>query len=42
MFKLIEGKGFRGTYTNAFASLDDMLSARHYLVDRARAAGVTV
>ena len=42
MFKLIEGKGFCGTYTNAFATLNDMLAARHYLVDQARAAGVPV
>ena len=42
MFKLIEDTGFRGTYTNAFGTLDDMLAARHYLVDQARAAGVTV
>ena len=40
MFKLIEGKGFRGTYTNAFGTLDDMLAARHTLVARAAAAGV--
>jgi sugar phosphate isomerase/epimerase len=42
MFRLIEGKGFRGAYTNAFGTLDDMLAARHYLVEQARAAGVTV
>ena len=42
MFKLIEGKGYRGHYTNAFGSLDDMLAARHYLVEKARAAGVAV
>ena len=42
MFKLIEGKGYRGHYTNAFGSLGDMLSARDYLVDRAREAGVKV
>lgn len=40
MFKLIEGKGFRGNYTSAFGSLDDMLAARHVLVARAAAAGV--
>jgi sugar phosphate isomerase/epimerase len=39
MFALIEGKGYRGYYTNAFTTLDDMLAARDYLVDRARAAG---
>ena len=36
MFELIEGKGFRGTYTNAFGSLDDMLAGRDTL---ARLAG---
>ena len=40
MFRLIEGKGFRGTYTNAFGTLDDLLTARHTLVARAAAAGV--
>ena len=42
MFRLIEGKGYRGHYTNAFGSLDDMLAARHYLVEKARAAGVVI
>ena len=42
MFKLIEGKGYRGYYTNAFTSLDAMLAGRDYLVDKARAAGVKV
>jgi sugar phosphate isomerase/epimerase len=42
MFKRIEAAGFKGHYTNAFGSLDDMLNARDYLVDKARAAGVTV
>jgi sugar phosphate isomerase/epimerase len=42
MFRLIEGKGFRGHYTNAFGSLDDMLAGRPYLVEKARAAGVEV
>ncbi len=40
MFRLIEGKGFRGNYTNAFGTLDDMLVARHTLVAHAAAAGV--
>jgi sugar phosphate isomerase/epimerase len=40
MFKLIEGKGYRGYYTNAFGTLDDMLAARATLVNHARAAGV--
>ena len=42
MFKRIEAAGFKGHYTNAFGSLDDMLKARDYLVDKARAAGVAV
>jgi len=42
MFKLIEGKGYRGYYTNAFTTLDDMVSARGFLVEKARAAGVKV
>jgi sugar phosphate isomerase/epimerase len=42
MFKLIEGKGYRGYYTNAFTSLDDMVAARDVLVGKARAAGVNV
>jgi sugar phosphate isomerase/epimerase len=42
MFKAIEGAGYKGYYTNAFTSLDDMLTARAYLVDRAREAGVQV
>ena len=42
MFKLIEGKGYKGYYTNAFTSLDDMLAGREYLVEKARDAGVRV
>jgi sugar phosphate isomerase/epimerase len=42
MFKAIEGAGYRGYYTNAFTSLDDMLAARPVLVQKARAAGVAV
>lgn len=42
MFRRVEGKGFQGHYTNAFGSLDDMLAARDYLVEKARAAGVKV
>jgi sugar phosphate isomerase/epimerase len=42
MFRLIEGKGFMGHYTCAFGTLEDMLAARDYLVDKARAAGVNV
>jgi len=40
MFRRVEGKSFRGRYTNAFGSLDDMLSARDYLVQEARRGGV--
>ena len=40
MFRLIEGKGFKGHYTNAFGSLEDMLAGRDYLVGQARRAGV--
>lgn len=40
MFRRIEGKGFKGHYTNAFGSLDDMLAGRDYLLARAREAGV--
>ena len=40
MFRLIEGGGFKGHYTNAFGSLDDMLAGRDELVARAREAGI--
>jgi sugar phosphate isomerase/epimerase len=40
LFSLIEGKGYKGHYTNAFGSLGDMLAGRDYLVDCARDAGV--
>lgn len=39
MFRRIEGKGFRGQYTAAFGSLDDMLDARERLLTAAQAAG---
>jgi len=42
MFKGIEGKGYKGYYTNAFSNLDDMLAGRDYLVERAREAGLRV
>jgi sugar phosphate isomerase/epimerase len=42
MFKLVEGRGFKGHYTNAFGKLDDMLAARDVLVEHARSAGVDV
>jgi sugar phosphate isomerase/epimerase len=41
MFRRVEGKGFRGHYTNAFGSLDDMLTARDTLAGIAQTAGVT-
>ena len=40
MFRRIEGKGFKGHYTNAFTTLEDMLRARDYLAEAARKAGV--
>ncbi len=42
MFRLIEGKGYKGYYTNAFTTLEDMAAGRDYLVARAREAGVRV
>jgi sugar phosphate isomerase/epimerase len=42
MFKRVEAKGFKGHYTNAFTTLDDMLWARDYLVAAAQEAGVAV
>ena len=42
MFARIEAAGFSGHYTNAFGSLDDMLTAREPLVAIARAAGIGV
>lgn len=42
MFRLIEGRGYKGYYTNAFTTLDDMLEARGFFVEKARAAGVNV
>ena len=40
MFRRVEGKGFKGHYTNAFGTLDDMLTARGYLAKKAAEAGV--
>jgi sugar phosphate isomerase/epimerase len=40
MFRRVERSGFSGHYTNAFGSLDDMLSGRDYLVREAMKAGV--
>src|SRR5579862_6436933 len=42
LFRRLEHGGFKGHYTNAFGSLDDMLAARTYLVAMAKAAGVNV
>lgn len=42
LFRRLEQGGFKGHYTNAFGSLDDMLAARTYLVAMAKAAGVSV
>jgi sugar phosphate isomerase/epimerase len=41
LFKSLEGKGFKGHYTNAFGSLDDMLAGRDRLVALAKEAGVS-
>jgi sugar phosphate isomerase/epimerase len=40
LFWRLERNGFKGHYTNAFGSLDDMLAARNYLVAMAKAAGI--
>ena len=42
MFRRVEAGGFKGHYTNAFGTLDDMLEGRKYLVEKAMAAGVAV
>jgi sugar phosphate isomerase/epimerase len=42
MFRRIEAAGFRGHYTNAFGSLDDMLAGRDNLVRLAAAAGIPI
>lgn len=42
LFKKIESLGYQGHYTNGFTTLDDMLTGRDYMIDRAREAGVTV
>jgi sugar phosphate isomerase/epimerase len=41
MFRRIEDAGFTGHYMNQFGSLDDMLEARDYLVEKAKDHGVT-
>ena len=42
MFKRVEGRGYRGRYTNAFGTLEDRLNSRDYLVQKAKEAGVNV
>jgi sugar phosphate isomerase/epimerase len=42
MFALLESKGFKGNYVNAFVSLEAMLKARTEMVEIAREAGVNV
>jgi sugar phosphate isomerase/epimerase len=42
LFRRLEAGGFKGHYTNAFGSLDDMLAARYELLRLAAAAGVKV
>jgi hypothetical protein len=42
MFRRVEGKGFKGHYTNAFGTLEERLAGRDYLVEKAREAGVKV
>jgi hypothetical protein len=41
MFRLIEGAGFCGPYTCGWGSVDQMFEGRIYLLEKARAAGVT-
>jgi sugar phosphate isomerase/epimerase len=40
MFGLLESRGFKGHYMNAFGGLDDMNKARHDMVAMASAAGL--
>ncbi len=42
MFALLEGKGYRGAYTNAFGTLEEMQAARGTMAEQARLAGVMV
>ena len=42
LFRRLEAGGFKGHYTNAFGSLDDMLAGREELVRLAKAAGIAV
>ena len=41
LFSSLERKGFKGHYTNAFGSLDDMLAGRERLVALAKGAGLS-
>ncbi|WP_159350747.1 sugar phosphate isomerase/epimerase family protein [Roseomonas harenae] len=42
MFDLLESRGFKGHYMNAFGTLEDMNKARYDMVDMARAAGLAI
>jgi sugar phosphate isomerase/epimerase len=42
LFRRLEQGGFKGHYTNAFGTLEEMLAARGYLVAMAKAAGVKI
>jgi len=42
MFRRLEGGGFKGHYTNAFGSLEDMLAGRYELLRLAATAGVKI
>jgi sugar phosphate isomerase/epimerase len=42
MFRRLENGGFKGHYTNAFGSLEDMLTGRYELLRLAAAAGVKI
>lgn len=42
MFELLERRGFKGHYMNAFGTLEDMNKARHDMVAMARRAGLAM
>ena len=42
MFAKIEGLGYQGHYMNGFASIEDMLTGRDYMVARASESGLVV
>ena len=42
MFAKIEGLGYEGHYMNGFASIDDMLTGRDYMMERAAEAGLSI